>query len=245
MKINRWFKFKIVKIVNENYNTKTFFIDYIDKSDYKDYFPGQYISFKFDHIKDNNTLVRSYTLSSAPNEDTMAFTIQKVENGLVSNWIFDNLKIGDILEGLKPIGNFYYNPKTYKKNIFMIAGGSGIAPFISILKYYIDKLSQKNSPNNIDLIVSYKYKKDCLFCDLLNYFNQNKNINVNICFTRENIGDFKYQRIDNNSLSDLIADRYLSLTFMICGPSNLVNFVNSFLIENGVDKKDIKTEDYG
>ncbi len=79
---------------------------------------------------------RSYSMSSTPDLDPdIAITIKRVPGGLVSNYLLDNIKVGDTLAVMKPAGNFIFVPEPKKKrHIVLIGAGSGITPLMSILK---------------------------------------------------------------------------------------------------------------
>jgi ring-1,2-phenylacetyl-CoA epoxidase subunit PaaE len=79
---------------------------------------------------------RSYSMSTSPHTDTaVGVTIKRVHQGLVSNYLNDNVKKGDFLEVLEPMGTFHYDSEPEKdRNIYLIGAGSGITPLISIAK---------------------------------------------------------------------------------------------------------------
>jgi ring-1,2-phenylacetyl-CoA epoxidase subunit PaaE len=79
---------------------------------------------------------RSYSMSSSPVADTaVAITVKRVEGGLASNYLIDNVKAGDFLEVLEPMGRFIFDTDTSKDgNLVLIAAGSGITPLMSIIK---------------------------------------------------------------------------------------------------------------
>lgn len=87
---------------------------------------------------DNGKKVRrSYSMSTSPSTDTsVGITIKRVENGLVSNYLLDRVKVGDFLEVIEPMGHFVYDPSadSNPKNVVLIGAGSGITPLISIAK---------------------------------------------------------------------------------------------------------------
>ncbi|MFX1302705.1 MAG: flavin reductase family protein [Promethearchaeota archaeon] len=119
---------------------------------------GYYIGINVE-INDVRTS-RPYSLVSSPNQ--LAYydvAIKRKEGGFVSPYILDNLKEGDVLEITEPMGNFYYNRIFHGKNLVFIAGGSGIAPFISILR----DISERALPLNVWLIFGCLTEKDILF----------------------------------------------------------------------------------
>jgi ring-1,2-phenylacetyl-CoA epoxidase subunit PaaE len=94
---------------------------------------GQYLTLKF--TVNGEELRRSYSICSSPHENELRVAIKKVKNGKVSTYINENLKTGDAVEVMVPMGNFFteMNPSN-KKNYVLFAGGSGITPMLSILK---------------------------------------------------------------------------------------------------------------
>jgi len=95
-----------------------------------DYKAGQFINF----FKDETT-ARSYSLASVPAfEDELFINVRKVPNGLVSGWIFDNLKVGDTVTISEAAGDCFYVPGNPEQNILLIGTGSGLAPLYGIIR---------------------------------------------------------------------------------------------------------------
>ncbi|TYQ10287.1 UNVERIFIED_ORG: 3-ketosteroid 9alpha-monooxygenase subunit B [Gordonia westfalica J30] len=96
-----------------------------------DYSAGQFLTVRVPDI--GSGCARCYSLSSSPGVDsTMKFTVKRVEGGHGSNWICDNVDVGDELEVLPPGGTF--GPASPNGPVVLVAGGSGITPVISIAK---------------------------------------------------------------------------------------------------------------
>ncbi|MBN8578568.1 MAG: ferredoxin--NADP reductase [Cytophagales bacterium] len=79
---------------------------------------------------------RAYSLNSSPVTDPdLSVTVKRVEGGLLSNWLPDNLKVGSKLKVMEPMGQFTTEfRKENKRHLVMFAGGSGITPIMSIIK---------------------------------------------------------------------------------------------------------------
>lgn len=98
-----------------------------------DYRPGQFVNLR----RRNSQLVRSYSLASVPDEDYfLELHIRRRHNGAMSNWIFDQLQVGDELELQGPIGNFTYVDADLEPSqpILMLATGTGLAPVLGVLR---------------------------------------------------------------------------------------------------------------
>lgn len=79
---------------------------------------------------------RAYSLNSSPVTDSdLSVTVKRVEGGLMSNWLPDNIKTGSTVKVMEPMGHFTteFN-KTNKRHLVLFAGGSGITPMMSIIK---------------------------------------------------------------------------------------------------------------
>ena len=95
-----------------------------------EYKAGQFINFFTDE-----TTARSYSLASVPAlEDELFLNVRKVPNGLVSGWIFDNLKVGDTVTISEALGDCFYVPGKPEQNILLIGTGSGLAPLYGIIR---------------------------------------------------------------------------------------------------------------
>ncbi|HNT51579.1 MAG TPA: ferredoxin--NADP reductase, partial [Cyclobacteriaceae bacterium] len=79
---------------------------------------------------------RAYSLNSSPVSDSdLSVTIKRVEGGLMSNWLPDNIKAGSTVKVMEPMGHFTTEfQKDNKRHLVMLAGGSGITPMMSIIK---------------------------------------------------------------------------------------------------------------
>ena len=143
---------------------------------------GQYISLKM--FIDGDYTTRAYSLSSAPNKINKGYriTIKRVPNGLVSNIMLDDMKIGDGLTISRPMGDFGYNKVRDEKNVIGIAGGSGITPFIS-LAYEVDA---GLDDCNLTVFYSVKTEDDIIFKKEIEYFNKHcKKVKFVVTLTRE------------------------------------------------------------
>ena len=98
---------------------------------------GQYVNFRLNIGE--SVLSRPYTISSAPYEARgehpfFEITVRRNVPYLVPDYLFENVKVGDTLEGALPFGFFYWEPLRDSKEIVALAGGSGITPFHSMAK---------------------------------------------------------------------------------------------------------------
>ena len=98
---------------------------------------GQYVNFRLKIGE--SVLSRPYTISSAPFEARgekpfFEITVRRNVPYFVPDYLFENVKVGDTLEGALPFGFFYWEPLRDSRELVALAGGSGITPFHSMAK---------------------------------------------------------------------------------------------------------------
>jgi len=211
------------------------------------YKPGQFLTI---HVPINNKIhKRAYSFSSNPYTDKdLKITIKRVEEGLVSNYIHDNLKIGDKLKVDKPTGSFFIVPevKTTKQYI-LFAGGSGITPIFSILKSILTK--EKNSKilliyanQTIDAIIFHdeisalenQYPNNLFVEHIISSNNDTEKSNYHDGFLTKPLLD----NIFNNRKLKYKEDH----VYMICGPFGYMEKVKEILGSNNISREKITIE---
>ena len=96
------------------------------------FLPGQYANLTVPGTEQT----RAYSFSSAPGSSALTFLIRDVPNGMMSEFMRMKAKIEDFMMFTGPYGSFYLRPPT--RPILMLAGGTGLAPFLSMLQYLKD-----------------------------------------------------------------------------------------------------------
>jgi len=235
----------ISEIREETKSTKT--IRLISESDEKKtaYFrAGQYLSLK---VQINGTIItRPYSISSSPLDSLYGFyeiTIKKAEDGFLTQYIWDNWKIGSKIESSGPEGNFYFEPLRDLNHIVGIAGGSGITPFRSIAKSII------NGTINAKLTVFYgsSEEDDIIFYDEFrkfekNFPNQIKIIHVLSC------EEVHLEGCEEGFINAEIIQKHVDInkcSFFICGPQIMYEFVENELAKFNLPYKRIRKEVFG
>lgn len=130
-----YYDLKIKQIVNETKDAISIVFEHpATKLEYK---PGQFLTLIVS--LNGKEVRRSYSLCSSPFlDENPAVTVKRVDGGLMSNWLADNLKPGGTIKVMEPIGKFTTDyAKNNKRHVVMFAGGSGITPMMSIIKSLI------------------------------------------------------------------------------------------------------------
>jgi ring-1,2-phenylacetyl-CoA epoxidase subunit PaaE len=230
-KLSRGFhELKVSEI--QHLNDKSVMVSFDVPVDLKDEFkfiPGQYLNFEIE-IK-GEKYRRSYSICSGPNEP-LSVAIKAVENGVVSNWFNQELKVNDILKVAEPEGNFTLNPE--HKNVVAIAAGSGITPIMSIAKALTN--------GQVQLFFGNRSKSDAIF---LAEIQSMSNVQFTGFLSQEEAEGFQKGRIDKANFTEIIKSDLNILkadAFFICGPEGMIHDVKDTLKLFGVHDKKIKFE---
>lgn len=209
------------------------------------YKPGQFLTI---HVPiDGQVHKRAYSFSSNPFTDKdLKITIKRVENGLVSNYIHDHLKVGDKLVVDKPAGSFYVEPQPKaSKQYVLFAGGSGITPILSIAKSVLSKEKDSNvlliyANQDVESIIFHKEIKD-IEKQYKSAFNVEHILSSNLV----ELGNYHTGLLTLELLKkvfikhELLYDDYV---YMICGPFGYMEKVKAVLKYNGITREQIKVE---
>lgn len=224
---------KISKIIGQTPSVKAFRLGLT--SDMRiDFYPGQFfmVSFVGSEIKTS----RAYSIASSPaNKKYIEIALNNA--GDFAARLF-SMKEGDLLKFKGPYGKFYFNEEI-KNNLVLIAGGTGIAPLMSIIRYCNDKrLSSK-----IKLFYSVKTPSDIIYKKELDEIKKsNKNFEYIATITREGSNSWhgRKGRIDSGFLKENIGN-IKENTYYSCGPNEFVHHIRAMLINLGVKKLLIKS----
>jgi len=230
-------KIRIADIVEETSSTKT--LRLVSQDHYLPPFQaGQYVAL-FLEIGGIRTS-RPYSISSPPNQrGYYEITVRRVENGLVSNYLLDELKIGDSLESSGPTGNLYHNPLFHYRCMVCLAGGSGITPFMSMIREIIET----GIDRTIYLFYGNERIDDVIFHDkLLSISNRFENIHYLPVIEKPPDGYKGHRGFITGNLIKEMLNELSDKTFYICGPQGMYDFCIPELEKLNIPRRKIRKE---
>lgn len=189
--------------------------------------PGQYYTIRLTS-QEGFVAERDYSVSNSKTEkDIVEFGVELIKNGEVSPFLH-KLKAGDEIEIKGPLGNHFLIEEVKKRPTLLIAGGSGIVPFMSFIR--------SKPKNKVLLLGSFKTEKD------IPYHKEIKQSSTPFTFTLTS-----HQKRINKTFLREILDKFESETprIFICGGSVFVQDIRKYLITLNVPEKDIKIEMFG
>ncbi len=187
---------------------------------------------------------RTYSICSSPLDKEWRVAIKKVEGGLFSGFANEQLRKGDLLDVMPPVGKFYtpLDPAN-QKHYLAFAAGSGITPVISIIRTTL----QTEPRSSFTLVFGNRTRSSIIFFEeleaLKNKFLQRFNF-ITILSRERTETPLNYGRIDETKLSELnrVLDYSSFDEIFLCGPESMIFCVKGFLEEKGISKKKIHFE---
>ncbi len=202
---------------------------------------GQYINIfvEIDGIRTS----RPYSISSPPNQTGYYdLTVRRVEDGFVSSYLLDEVKVGDLFQSTSPSGQFHYNPLFHGDNLVFLAGGSGITPFMSMIR----ELTDKDLKRQVHLIYGSRVEDDIVFKkELEERTKGHQNLTVSTVISEPSEG---YSGVTGFITADLIKELVKDTSdkmFYVCGPEVMYKFVLAELAKLGIPKRRIRFEVFG
>ena len=234
---------QVASIVSETPSVKTFRL--LPSSNDRflpfTFVPGQFLNVAF--WIGGARMNRSYSISSSPTErEYVELTVQREPRGAVSRHIVDLLKVGDQIEAGGPVGRFTFTG-TEADSIVLIAGGVGITPLMSIIRY----LSERSWAGDIFFIYACRAPADFIFASEVAALRRvNPKLHVAVMMERPEGTDWKGPRgrISKELLTETISD-LASRRIHLCGPLPMMDSIKAILAELGVPPDQVKTELFG
>lgn len=218
------FECEILKIIDETSDVKTF---RLSRPKGFVFTPGQFCKVGIDEDE-----CKPFTMSSSPlSEDYIDFTIKLMTN--VTKKLF-SLNVGDKVCVSEPRSTKMDFDDTVTDNVVFIAGGSGITPFITAMRYAVEK----NLSNKMILFFGNRTQADIIYKEELLELGSKDNIDVvNVLSEEEWDGETGHINSDIIKKYVDVSKKYI---WYLCGPPGMVDTITEQLIEIGIPESDLR-----
>lgn len=205
---------------------------------------GQHVDLRLT-AEDGYQVERSYSIASPPEDGTrITLTVDRIDDGEVSPYLVDELRVGDRLELRGPIGGYFVWEAKLGGPLLLVAGGSGIAPLMAMLRHR----AAVRSTVPTRLLYSSRSLEDMIYRDELARLASNgSGIEMRYALTRSQPAGWTgySRRIDIDMLRELAWPSERRPQAFVCGPTELVEAVAASLVALGHAPVRIKTERFG
>jgi ferredoxin-NADP reductase len=203
----------------------------IDVPGWPGHLAGQHVDVKLT-AEDGYSAQRSYSLAAPADGERVELTVQRVEDGEVSEYLVDELLPTDRFEVRGPVGRWFTWRPSDPEPVLLVAGGSGIVPLMAMIR----ERARAGSTAPFSLVYSVRGPSDVYYADELAALN----IDVTILYTRIAVGTRRAGRITAADLPRVDAARVY-----VCGPTGFVETASELLLAGGQDPATIRTERFG
>jgi ferredoxin-NADP reductase len=228
-------RLRVAAIVQETPSAKTFRFERVDAAP-PPFRAGQYVNLFVD--VDGVLTSRPYSISSTPGSPTLDLTIRDNPGGFVAPYLLHEVRVGDEFESTGPAGHFYHEPLIDGNDLVFLAGGSGVTPFVSMIR--------QGGIGRIHLLYGSRTRDDVIFDDkLAELRGQLPHFTYALVISEpppryRGLTGFLDANLIRSQVGD-VADK----TFYICGPGVMYDFCLKALAELGVPAHKIRRELFG
>ena len=235
-----WHEAVIERIEQRTPRVKSFFL----RAPIARHEAGQHVDVRLT-APDGYSAQRSYSIASVPGDDTIELGLERLEDGEVSTFLHDDAVPGDTIELRGPIGGHFIWRAELGGPLLLIAGGSGVAPLMSILR------SRRAFAPGTEALLVYSARTwdDLIFRDeLVEMERTDPHFGLVIVTTREaprRAGDLG-MRLDSETLRTILSRwSRVPAHVYVCGATAFVELVTTALVADGMPADRVRTERYG
>ena len=233
---------RCIQVIDETHDVKTFRL-VADPPRLFRYLPGQFIT--IEAPIDGEILRRSYSISASPSRPhSLSVTVKRTAAGKVSNWLHQNLKVGDTIFADGPHGAFTFAGNDDPGPYLFISAGSGVSPLIAMTRWLVDTTPEAD----VRFLHFAHSPGDLIFENELRLMERNlPGLHTAFVVTRT-VGDEPWTgrsgRISKELLSELVPD-LKSRSAYICGPVPFMETTTAILADLGFEMRHCHQEFFG
>lgn len=202
---------------------------------------GQHLDVRLT-AEDGYIAERSYSIASAPGEP-VAITVERLEDGEVSPYLTEELRVGDQMELRGPVGGYFVWEAAAGGPLLLAAGGSGIVPLRAIIR----ERQRSGSDVPVRLLYSSRTQADVIYQPELDSYGNGDGIAVSYTLTRDQPPGWtgRTGREDAALLARAAWPADKEPLAFVCGPTSFVETVAEGLVGLGYPPGRVKTERFG
>jgi ferredoxin-NADP reductase len=235
-----WRLADVIEVIPETPRTKSLLLEVPGWEGHK---AGQHVDVRLT-AEDGYQAQRSYSIASAPEDERLTLTVDRLEDGEVSLYLTEVLMAGDKLEFRGPIGGYFTWEAKDGGPLFLVGGGSGVAPLMAMIRHRAAVAS--DVPTRL-LYSSRSYEEIIYRQELERLASRDGSLAIFHTLTRsrpEGWGGY-HRRIDAEMLGEVGWPPEEGPLVFVCGPTPFVEAVGSALVSLGHNPAQVKTERFG
>lgn len=235
---------RLVDKIKESSDVISFVFESRDGGPLANFEPGQHLPIELDIPGNNQNVQRTYSLSSAPEEERYRISVKRQPQGLVSNHLHDNMEVGSIISSRNPAGDFMMTCNICP--LVLVSTGVGVTPMISILK----AVAAEHGKRPVWFVHGARSSAHHPFADeVRSLVKDHANLNVHVAYSQPGPRDILGTDYDSDGrvTADLLADLTSNADahYFLCGPTRFMAEVQAGLESQNVPIDQIHYETFG
>ena len=231
-----WQVATVTSVIRETDSVRTIALEVPDWAGHR---AGQHLDVRLT-AEDGYTAERSYSIASARGEP-VAITVQRLDDGEVSPYLADELRMGDQLELRGPIGRWFVWDTSDGGPLMLIAGGSGVVPLRAMLRH------RRRSGSDVParLLYSSRTLADIIYRSELDHYRGGAQVTYTLTRSQPPGWTGHSGRVDAAMLAETAWPAIEQPLAFVCGPTRFVETVAEKLVGLGYPPGRVKTERFG
>ncbi len=190
--------------------------------------------------EDSDVAEREYSIASAPGEPVL-ITVERLDDGEVSPYLTEELRVGDELELRGPVGGYFVWEEADGGPLLLVAGGSGIAPLRAIIRQH----QRSGSDTPVRLLYSARTLPDVIYRAELDSYADDIAVSYTLTRARPPGWTGYARRVDAGLLAEAAWPAGQQPLAFVCGPTSFVETAAAGLVGLGYRRERVKTERFG
>ncbi|MGE5801859.1 MAG: ferredoxin reductase [Gemmatimonadota bacterium] len=236
-----WRVASVVEVRDETPRARTLVLDVPQWPGHR---AGQHVDVRL-VAEDGYQAQRSYSIASPPEDEAVALTVERLNDGEVSPYLVE-LRPGDGLEVRGPIGGYFVWNVAVGGPLLLVGGGSGVVPLMAMLRHYARADAAARAAVQVRLLYSARTRDEVFYRAELEQLADAR-VEVVLTFTRTAPPGWTgyRRRIDRAMLEAVSWPPTAAPHAFVCGPTPLVESVATLLVDLGHAASRVRTERFG
>jgi ferredoxin-NADP reductase len=228
----------VIDVRSETARAKTIVLNV---PDWPGHLAGQHLDVRLT-AEDGYQAQRSYSIASAPENEHIDLTVERIDDGEVSQYLCDELRAGDDIDLRGPIGGYFTWQVANGGPLLLLAGGSGVVPLVAMLRHRGAQAVRVDTR----LLLSAGTRDDIWYRDELDRLARH-GVAVHYTLTRAAPPSWSgwSRRVDADMVREVGPEPQDRPRAFVCGPTPFVERVADLLVGLGHDPRLVKTERFG
>jgi ferredoxin-NADP reductase len=212
----------------------------LDVPDWPGHDAGQHVDVRLT-APDGYVAQRSYSIAAPADGDRVELTVQRLDDGEVSEYLTTVYAVGDAVELRGPVGGWFVWRPEQTDPVLLVAGGSGIVPLMAMIR----ARAAAGSRTPFRLIYSVRSPSEIIYADeLRRRARDDRGLDVTYVYTRQSPAGTP-RRITVADVNTHGWPPDLAPACFVCGPTGFVETVADILVALGHEPRRVKTERFG